>query len=66
MPELRKEAMNELNRAFRDVPVQSNQTNRYKMIIDKYMGMSTAQKLKYKKIPKRVLLKYIFQIYQEK
>ena len=57
--ELRRERMNEFNKMFKEVRVISNQTNRQKRVIENFKSMTHFQKLKYKKISKKPLLKLI-------
>ena len=59
MADLRADSMNEFNKMFREVSSGSNLTNRNRIIVEKYKTLSHINKLKYKKIPKKVLLKYI-------
>lgn len=51
--------MNEFNKMFKEVKVISNNTNRQKRVIENFKSMTHFQKLKYKKISKKPLLKLI-------
>lgn len=63
---LKKESMNEFNKVFKNMKTAANQSNRFKGIVEKFKALPTGQKLQHKKVGKRVLVKYIYQIYQEK
>lgn len=63
--ELKRERLNEFYKTFREVTMNVNKEFQFKTVIKQFKELPTSEKLQHKRISKRIVQKYIHQIYTE-